>query len=656
MRRPSSISLLGLALLCAAVPARAQDSRTTRAIEVPRAGWVRVPLGPDVVHKAEGAGGALRLFGPEGEDVPFLRVPADESGPRVAAREVKVAQGPDGGWQVEVSLGEEPARHDRLLLDLSGGDRHGAPLSGELRLSGSSDGEDWKTLVVGAPEPAGTPGPDGTVIVALPYPASAARLLRLSGWPAGGPRPEVRDAAVEAVPARSYHLSLPIPDCRSPDARSPASARTVCRLPVGGAGRYLRRLDLVVEGGGAVGYRLLRAEDGRWESVGEGIWRRAAGEAPRCLPLGLSLSEPAESLRLELYAAGDEAPAVRDYGADFAGEALLFRAHRAGTHTLAYGTAVVPASPGTARRPPPDAEPMRIEAGPPEASPAPGSLPPLPDSGGAAPAIHFAGTWPVTAEEEAAPGELYRLTLPPPVYGVARDDLRDVRLIASDVQVPYARWRPAEPVLAAGLREAAPVPAETAGHSRLELSLPAPRPPVSSLVVSAPAGRFKRRVRVLYPGAAGDPAAGGTQAASPWLEWQCAAEAPLPCRITVALNGTPGDRVAVEIDDRRAEPLPAVDLELWRRRDVLLFPWPSGERALALGAGAPELEAPGYDLAGRLDELLARPWHEARVVLDQSPGGEGGRIGTWAVAVTLVVATAILLLLLHGLLREQEER
>ncbi len=655
MRRLRAILPLGLAFFCAAVPVRAQATRYTRSIEVPRAGWVRVPLDPDVAHKAESAGGSLRLFGPEGEDVPFRRVPAEEPGARVAAREVKVSPGAAGGWQIEVTLGVESAHHDRLLLDLKG-----SPPTGDLRLSGSADGEDWQPVVIGALVSVGRPGPEGELTAALPYPATGARLLRLSGWPSGEGPPEVRGAAVELVPARSYHLSLPLPDCRSPDPRSAASPRTVCRLPVGGAGRYLRRLDLVVGGGGPVGYRLFRAEEGRWEAVGEGIWQHADGEAPRCLPLGLpldrDLSGPAESLRLELYGTGDEAPAVRDYGADFAGEALVFRARRAGTHTLAYGPSVVPGSPGSPPQMPLDTEAMRVEAGPAEESPAPGSLPPIPDTGGAAPAIHFAGTWPVTAEESPKPGELCRLVLPPPVYDVARDDLRDVRLIASDVQVPYARWRPAEPVLATSLRGAALAAADGAGPSHLELSLPAPRLPVSSLVVSAPPGRLDRRVRVLYPGTAGAGTAGEAQAASPWLEWHCAANPPLPCRLTVALGGAPGAGVTVEIDDRGAGPLPAVDLELWRRRDVLLFPWPSGERALALGAGAAELEAPNFDLAGRLGELLARPWHEARVVLDQAPGGGGGRVGSWAVAATLIVATAILLLLLHGVLKEQEER
>ncbi len=655
--RPSrliaSLALAGCAALPSAQPARAQETRYTRPVEVPRPGWVRVALDADVLRKAEGAGGSPRLFGPEGEDVPFRRVPAEAAGARVPAVRAGVGPGPRGGWQVLVTLGDQPAHHDRLVLGLAA-----PPPAGTLRLDGSSDGETWRLLVVGSLVPAAGAGPaDGAVVAGLPYPASDVRLLRLSGWPAGGGPPEIRGAAVESVPARSFHLALPRPDCRSSDPPSAASARTVCRLPVGGSGRYLRRLDFVVGGEGPIGYRLFEAEEGRWEPVGEGVWGPVAGEAPRCLPLELAISGPAESLRLELYSTAGEAPALEDYGADFTGEALLFRARRAGTHTLAYGSGVVQVSPGAAPRPPPDAEVMRLEAGAAEASAASGAPPSLPDSGVAAPAIHFAGTWPVTADEKPEPGELYRLVLPPPVYGVARPDLGDLRLIAADVQVPYARWRPAEPVPAAQLRTAAPVPAETAGHSRLDLVLPIPGLPLSSLVLSAPAGRFGRRVRALYQNGAEGAASAAPQAASPWLEWQCTARAPLPCRITLALEGGPATRVIVEIDDRGAPPLGQVDLEVWRRRDLLLFPWPSGERALALGAGAEDLEAPDEDLASRLDELLARPWRDAQVVLDPTEGADGsGRLGSWAVAMALVLAAALLLFLLHRVLREQEER
>jgi len=115
-----------------------------------------------------------------------------------------------------------------------------------------------------------------------------------------------------------------------------------------------------------------------------------------------------------------------------------------------------------------------------------------------------------------------------------------------------------------------------------------------------------------------------------------------------------GRRVAVEIDDRGAEPLAAVDLELWRRRDVLLFGWPAGgEGRLLLGAGADGLEAPEYELEARRQELLVRPWREARLVAEEEAAAGRGRLGAWAIGLALVAAAAALVALLHRILGEQ---
>jgi hypothetical protein len=183
--------------------------------------------------------------------------------------------------------------------------------------------------------------------------------------------------------------------------------------------------------------------------------------------------------------------------------------------------------------------------------------------------------------------------------------------------------------------------------------------PLSALVVTAPAaeaggGRTPptRRVRAVFSDA-GPGAGGRAPAPGPWLEWPCPAPAPLPCRLTVALadaEGRGARRLAVEIDDRGAEPLPAVDLELWRRRDVLLFAWPAGDEGPLLGAGAAGLEAPDYELAARRDELLARPWREARLAAEGAEEAAGGRLGAWAIALALVGAAVALVVLLDRIL------
>lgn len=560
-------TLLAAGLVAPAGAAGAQEVRYTRPVPVDAPGWVRVPLGPEVLRRA-GAGEGLRLFGPEGEDVPFRR------------------------------------------------------------------------------EPAETP-------------------------------PETAAEAAEAAP-RSFRLSFEPPDCRARSEEEAAvPSRIVCRVPAGSSGRFLRRLCFTASARGRAGVRLFSAEEGRWEEVGDGTWAPSPGEEPsRCVALDLTLTDPAAALRLELYGGGEEAPAVSAVTVEFRGEDLLFRARREGRHTLAYGPGVARSARAQGRpapSAPPGVRPATVAPGPEEAAEVPPGAA-LPTSAGAAPTVAFDETWRVSAEDPE-PGELHRLALPPEVYPVAAPGLEDLRLLVSRVpsqlQVPYLRWRPEEPVPAAELRGAAPVRSGE-GAARIEIEPEAAGLPLSALVVSAAAAAFgpdrpARRVRVLAAGAGeadGEPG----RAVSPWLAWDCRPRPPLPCRLTVALDGAAtrgAERLVVEIDGGGAAEtagaglLPAVDVELWRQRDVLLFAWPGdpsrtggdGE-APRLAAGAPGLEAPDYELEDRRDELLARPWREARLVPEGSPEGRG-RLGTWTLTLALLAAAVALLALLHRILSAQ---
>jgi hypothetical protein len=659
---------LALAAWAALLPgqAAAQEVRYTRPLDVQSAGWVRAPLGPEVLRQA-GAGTSIRLFGPEGEDVAFRRVP-DEATGELREAELGRPRAARGGWWLPLALPAGTGAHERLLLRLAEGT---AAPDGAVRLAVSDDGAAWRLLVADELRPLAA----GDGRLTLAYPSTEARQLRI-GWPvsdraAASPSapPVLASVAVEEMPRRSHRLSLPRPDCRSYEA-SPTSARVACRLPLGGAGRFLRRVCFTVASTAPAGYRLLRAEDGRWEEVAGGAWRDGAGTAgalPRCLDLDLTLSAAAETLRLELYGGGPEAPSVRDASAELRGESLFFRARRPGRHTLAYGPGVAPSS-SFERLPAPAAgtEPTTVEPGPEELAEVPSEGLGLPASGGPAPTGGFAETWTVAADAPE-PGSLHRLALPPEVYGVAGADLADVRLIipglGSEMQVPYLRWRPEEPVLEAELRGAVPAPVD-GGLTVLELAAANRGLPLSALVVSAPpAAGGDRRIRALYVGAddpePGGPAGGvGGRASSPWLEWTCTAEPPLPCRFTVALEeaGSGSARtIGVEIDDRGAGPLPAVDVELWRRRDVLLFGWPAGDGPLLLGAGVPGLSAPDYRLAARREELLARPWREARLVGEQE-AATGGRLAAWAIGLALVAAAVVLVLLLDRMLEGEAVR
>jgi hypothetical protein len=58
------------------------------------------------------------------------------------------------------------------------------------------------------------------------------------------------------------------------------------------------------------------------------------------------------------------------------------------------------------------------------------------------------------------------------------------------------------------------------------------------------------------------------------------------------------------------------DVSLWRRRDVLVFVWPTAAEVRLL-AGKQDLGAPSYDLQAIAPELGARPWKVGVL------GGEG---------------------------------
>ena len=656
--RPAAALLVALAAALAAGPAPlpAQQARYTRGIAVPAEGWVRVPLDPAILRRAAPTGGHLRLFGPDGGEVEFRRVVSDDGGRRLEI-EVMPAEA-EGGAGAVLDVGPVGRRHDRLLLGPEGGDPVGIVL-----LEGSDDLEVWELLAVAEPLPVEEVGG----LLALDYPGTGRRYLRLTPLPESATLPALSSASVELVPERGLVVELAAPTCRSDD-RAGAGPGTACRLAIGAFGQRLRRLDLTVavgEPGRPVGYRLLAPEDGRWEVVAEGVWRTPREEVRHSLALDLEVPSPAEPLRLELYAEEDvEAPTVASPAAELAPEDLLFQARRVGRHTLAYGPGVYSSSGSADVRPPAGASFRVIPPGLEETGETPAEPPPLPGAAGPAPAVRFEESWRVR-HQGAGEGGLHGLVLPPEAYGTARPGLEDLRLVAGEVQVPYLRWRPEEPArvaLAGGDRAAVETPEP--GAERLLLELEHPGLPVSALVLHAPPGQPARRVRVLAAGLrrapGGEVRQGPEIPVSPWLDWPCQPRPPLSCRLSVSLEeaergvraGSQIRRLLVETEGvARAD---APGLEVWRRQDVLVFPWPSGDRALRLLAGAGDLEAPDWELERRRQELLARPWSAATLVPEDGPEGDGGAVGRWTVGLTLLGALTLLLVLLHRILDARE--
>jgi hypothetical protein len=618
---------------------RLQGTPYSRPVEVPAAGWVRVPLDLAAVRHL-GLYSSLRVTAPGGEEVPHWTAPFVEDGARRPVKVLEVRK--DGrGWLLRLDVGPEPLVHERLLLDFAR-----LTTAPDVALDASQDGRSWEPLVAGDLFRLGQA--EGLARTSLLYPATSARYLRLA-WPIQAGFPELRGVQVEPTdPGRSLTITSPYNPCRS----GPSAATLACRLTLPAAGRTVRRLTVELAGGATVGYRLYQPWQGAWRPLAAGVWRGARA-ARHVLPLP---REPlaGNSLRLELFgAAGDPPPRLLRHTFDLAVDTVLFYAEAPGRYTLSYGGLPSPGPAGG------QVESRSMAAGVEAAWVAPGPeeeawLPPLPAAAALGARIsgeRFRASWPVAASG-AAPGDLVRLALPDMVYGQARPDLGDLRLVAANRQIPYVRWSPPDPVAVLERADLRPEAEKGRHYSRIEVSLPAANLPVTEIELAAPPAALRRPVGVRYPDA-------GPPALAPREErlvardsWECLPEPPLPCVLALPLAGPASRRLAVRFADGDNAPLPTVDLSVWRRDDVLFFAWP-GQSKVQLLAGAPELAAPVYDLAALAEVLPLRPWRSAELDLGADlRRGAPPWWSRWVLPATLAVAGLFLLALLRRILAE----
>jgi hypothetical protein len=613
----------------------------SRPVDVPAAGWVRVPLDLAALRHI-GLYSSVRVTAPSGEEVPHSTAPliADSERRPVKVLEVRKAE---HGWTLRLDAGPEPLLHERLLLDFAR-----LATAPDVSLDASQDGESWEPLVAGDLFRLGEG--QGLARTYLLYPATSARYLRLA-WPAEAGFPELRGVQVESTtPGRSLTVTSPNDPCRSG-----ASATTLaCRLPLPAAGQTVRRLTVELAGGADVGYRLYQPRDRTWQALAGGVWRGARA-ARHVVPLP---SEPlsGDSLRLELFAAaGDPPPRLLRHSFDLAIDTVLFYAEAPGRYTLSYG-GVPPAAPEAGRQEARSAaagvDAAWVSPGPEEETRQP-ALPAAAAPGAVLSTRRFRVSWPVTAGAAAA-GDLVRLALPDAVYSQARPDLGDLRLATGNRQIPYVRWTPPEPVPVLERTDLRPEAEKGRRYSRVEVSLPAAALPVTELQLTAPPAPLRRPIGVRYP----DP---GPASLAPREErlvakatWECLPEPPLPCRLALPLAGPASHRIAVRFADGDNAPLATVDMSVWRRGDVLLFAWP-GVGKVQLLAGAPALSAPVYDLEALAEVLPTRPWQRAQIDLtgDLREGAPPWWSG-WVLPITLGVAGLFLLLLLRRILGEHD--
>lgn len=629
---PAAFAILSLL----AAPAFAVDGFLySREVQVPAAGWVRVPLDLSAVQHLAPGGADLHVFAPGGAEVPVRVEPA---APRSERREVKVLEVERGkkGWSLRLDVGPEPVPHERLFFEMSR--MTSAP---SVVLEGSPDGETWQTLATGDLFRIGES--EGLQQTALSYPSTQDRFLRLA-WPEEAGFPRVAAVQVEVVRGPSLTSSTQDTECREAGA-----AAVACRLTLPAAGQILRRVTLEVQGKGSVGYRLYEPREARWELLAEGIWRRS-GERTLHFVAGRSEPVAAAGLRLELHGSG-AAPRLVSYGADLAVRTALFQAEEPGAYTLAYGGSVRRSRPAPAW----GGEAAWLEAGPEKAGANPGLPAAIAGPGAPLGQTRFQSSWPVAAPA-ARPGDLVRLELPDVVYGAARSDLGDLRLALGDRQIPFFRWSPPEPALALAERGLRPDPIQRTRESEAEMVLPAPDLPLTELFLTAPGGPLRRALGVRYREPEGPlrrREEAREEAPVARETWACDSAPPLPCRTVLPLPEPAPRIVAVRLHDGDNPPLASLDAELWRRRDALLFVWPETGKteAVRLLAGA-DLTAPVYDFAALGDLLLARPWQPAELALEGDAPKSAPWWSRWVMPAVLAVAGIFLLILLRRILAE----
>jgi len=624
--------VLGLSLLALASSAAALEGyRYTRPIEVTEPGWVGVHLDG---HAPAHAACDLQLFAPNGEEAPFRLLSPSEEGTRRPVRVLEVTERPDG-WTLVMDLGLRTPRHMRLWFEFEQQVR--AP---GCRLEGSDDLEGWSPLVEADLFRLGQARDFQQMV--LDYPPSDHRYLRLR-WPRTAGLPELERVEVAILDGHTRWQPVTRRDC---DPYGPTAI--LCRLSVPRPASSLRRLDLEFDSSGRTGFRLAIGEAGRFRVLGEAVLQ-AGAESVR-IPLQPSADEKhAEYLRLELYASGSEPPVLRDAAVLVASGSLLFEARETGSYTLAYGRPTPPTRTGEAAA----SLPQRI------AWLRPGdeivaAWPAVPEAL-AAPAVSMPGdferSWEL-AGDGAEPGGVVRLDLPDEVYAVARPDLGDLRLAVGGKQLPYVRWSPPEPARVWRREVTESELLEDGRSSRIELEL-ATGMPYTELWFQAPVAPFERALhgRHLRPAQPG--LSEQWYQAFPTIRWRCVDTLPLPCRVGTALGSVPEPKLVVDVDHGDNPPLPTIDVELWRRRDVLLFVWPAAG-PVTLEAGRENLRAPRYDLAALRDLLLLRDWRKTELgagAEEPAPAAEWGR---WALTAAVVLAAGVLLLLLARLLRSQQ--
>ncbi|HYO16035.1 MAG TPA: DUF2339 domain-containing protein [Thermoanaerobaculia bacterium] len=184
----------------------------------------------------------------------------------------------------------------------------------------------------------------------------------------------------------------------------------------------------------------------------------------------------------------------------------------------------------------------------------------------------LASSWRIRAPG-AKPGDLVRLEIPEEIHARSLGYFGWLSLVADGRALPYGVSLSSEPVTAVRLQRARPRPEPELRVSRIDLAL-TPGVRLASLRLTTTSPPFSRKVLLA--------AEQGPALAE--LDWICRSQGPRPCRLETESLTIPWwpalherartPRLSLVFLDGENPPLPAVDVEIRRWKEALLFIWP----------------------------------------------------------------------------------
>jgi len=305
---------------------------------VTRPGLWRFEVPVDLWRASAGTGlGDVRLAGPAGEEVPWVLRPVSFSAPERALPGVLVdpVVFPDGAAQAVLDLGRSHGRHSGVRLEISGDE-----FLRRARVEVSDDRRRWG-LAADAGRVWAVRGEPGARGQQLRYPPSDARFLRVTLLPGEGDAVRITGARVffgePARPTEVRERGLRLGRTwRDPDGR-----RTFVEVALDGPAAFASELRVTIATPAFERRVRVLASDGGdvWYGVGSGVLWRSPGAGPGereglALPLAAGA---AGRLRLEIDD-GDASPlALEGVALAWHPDEIVFRAERAGPHTLHVG-------------------------------------------------------------------------------------------------------------------------------------------------------------------------------------------------------------------------------------------------------------------------------------------------------------------------------